>query len=187
MTEKPLHSIEFVKAVKDQDRVVIEEFSSRLIPRIIEYLMITLKANKFLAEECSHHAFSVLLDRINAGELNEKSSVVSYAITTARNEYFRMIKSEIREETAILQEQYYVDAEEQIQLLVDQDRERALNHCVQQLDLKSRDFINYILQHPDYSMLKVGKVFDISPEAARTRKSRILAILSDCVAKKMGK
>ena len=187
MTEKPLHSIEFVKAVKNQDRKVIEDFSSRLIPRIIEYLMITLKANKFLAEECSHHAFSVLLDRIDSDELNEKSSVVSYAITTARNEYFRMIKSEIREETAILQEQYYVEVEEQIQLLVDQDREKALKKCLEQLDSKSRDFIKYILQHPDYSMLKVGKIFGISPEASRTRKSRILAILSDCVGRKIGK
>lgn len=187
MSEKPLHSIEFVKAVKSGDKVVIEEFASRVIPRVIEYLMVTLNANKFLAEECSHHAFSVVLDRINSNTLDASVSVISYTITTARNEYFRMLRNEFREGAAIFQEQYYLDSEEQIDQLIDAERERVLALCLKNLDPKSRDFIEYIIAHPDYSMMKIGKIFSISPENARTRKSRIIAQLSECIEKKLNK
>lgn len=187
MSDKPLHSIEFVKAVKNGEKPVIEEFASRVIPRIIEYLMVTLNANKFLAEECAHHAFSVVLDRINNDSLDSKTSIISYTITTARNEYFRMIKNEFREGAAIFQEQYFLDSEEQIEQLIDEEREKILLKCLKSLDPKSKDYIEYIMAHPEYSMMKIGKIFSISPENARTRKSRIISQLSDCVEKKLNK
>ncbi|HAC14692.1 MAG TPA: sigma-70 family RNA polymerase sigma factor [Bacteroidetes bacterium] len=187
MSEKPLHSIEFVKAVKNGNNTVIEEFASRVIPRIIEYLMVTLNANRFLAEECTHHAFSVVLERINKDSLDSSTSIVSYTMTTARNEYFRMIKNEFREGAAIFQEQYFLESEEQIDHLIDKEREKILQKCLGSLDVKSRDFIEYLIAHPEYSMMKIGKIFSISPENARTRKSRIVSQLSECVEKKLNK
>lgn len=163
----------------------MDDFASRVIPRIIEYLMVTLKANKFLAEECAHQAFSIVLDRISNNNLDQNSSIVSYLLITARNEYFRLIKSEIREGSAILTEQYFLEPEEQIELLTDQEREKALESCLQSLNSNSRDFIEYVIRHPEYSMLKIAKIFGISPENARTRKSRIIAQLNECVSKKM--
>lgn len=187
MSDQPLHSIEFVKAVKNGDKPVIEQFTARVIPRIIEYLMVTLNANKFLAEECTHHAFSVVLDRIINDSLDASTSIVSYTMTTARNEYFRMIKNEFREGTAIFQEQYFLDSEEQIEKLIDEEREKILQKCLKSLDVKSRDFIEYLIAHPEFSMMKIGKIFSISPENARTRKSRIISQLSDCIEKKLNK
>jgi RNA polymerase sigma factor (sigma-70 family) len=184
LSDKPLHSIEFVKAVQENDRKVIEEYSAYVVPKIIEYLMVTLKANKFHAEECSHHAFSVVLNRVTSNSLDESTSILAYMITTARNEYFRMIKNESREGGAVFQEQLFLEAEEQLDLLIDQDKERILQSCLKSLDSKSRDFIEFLLRHPDYSLLKVGKVFNISPENARTRKSRIIASLSECIKRK---
>jgi RNA polymerase sigma factor (sigma-70 family) len=185
LSDKPIHSIEFVKAVQQNDRKAIEDYSTYVVPKIIEYLMVTLKSNKFHAEECSHHAFSVVLNRITSNSMDENASILAYMITTARNEYFRMIKSETREGGAVFQEQLFLEAEDQLDLLIDQDKERILQNCIQSLDNKSRDFIEFLLRHPEYSLLKVGKVFNISPENARTRKSRIIATLNDCIKKKI--
>lgn len=147
--------------------------------------MITLKANRFLAEECSHHAFSVVLNRITTNTLDEYTSILAYMITTARNEYFRMIKNESREGSAVFHEQLFLESEEQIELLIDQDREKILKSCLKSLDTKSRDFIEYLMKHPEYSLLKISKIFKISPENARTRKSRVIAALNECVKRKL--
>lgn len=187
MSDKELHSIEFTKAVLNNDTIVIEDYSGKIVPMVTEYLMVTLKANKFHAEECAHHAFSIVLDRIQNQLLGESSSVVSYMITTARNEYFRILKSEIREGTAILQEQYYQDNEEQLEALFESERLEALEKCLGKLDQKSRDFIEYVMKHPEYSMLKIGKIFNISPVNARTRKSRIVSQLNSCIDKKLNR
>lgn len=185
MSEKPKHSIDFVKAIQENDRKAIEDYSAYVVPKIIEYLMVTLNAIKFHAEECSHHAFSVVLNRITSSSLNENSSILAYMITTARNEYFRMIKNESSKGGAVFQEQFFLDAEEQLDLLIDQDRERNLQNCINSLDSKSKDFIEYLLRHPDYSLLKVGMTFNISPENARTLKSSIIASLNECIKKKI--
>jgi RNA polymerase sigma factor (sigma-70 family) len=187
LTDKPLHTIAFVKAVKTENRAVIEDYSARVVPMVTEYLMVALKANKFHAEECSHHAFSVVLDRIKNNSIDDQTSVVSYLVTTARNQYFNMLKNEIREGSAILQEQYYQDSEEQIQSLLDEERTKILEQCLGNLDEKARVYIQYVMKHSDYSMLKIGKIFGISPENARTKKSRIVRQLSDCVRKKLNR
>lgn len=149
--------------------------------------MVTLNATKFHAEECAHHAFSIVLDRIHNNLIGESASIISYTITTARNEYFKILKSEIREGAAILQEQYYQSTEEQLEVLFEKERIEALEKCLNNLDQKSRDFIEYVMHHPEYSMLKVGKVFNISPVNARTRKSRIISLLNTCVDKKLNR
>jgi RNA polymerase sigma factor (sigma-70 family) len=187
LSEKPLHSVEFTKAVLSNDKNIIEDYSGRIVPKVMEYLMITLNANRFHAEECAHQAFSIVLERINNRLIDDSASIVSYMITTARNEYFKMLKSEIREGAAILQEQYYQDTEEQLEALLDAERTQVLAKCFDNLETKSRDFIEYVIRHPEYSMLKVGKIFNISPENARTRKSRIISQLSDCVSRKLNR
>jgi RNA polymerase sigma factor (sigma-70 family) len=185
LSEKTLHTIEFAKAVLNNDKVVIEDYARRAVPMVTDYLMVTLKANKFHAEECAHQSFSIVLDRIQNNLIDENASVISYMITTARNEYFKMLKNEIREGTAILQEQYYQDVEEQLEVLFESERQKALEKCLNSLDQKSKDFIEYVMMHPEYSMLKVGKIFNISPINARTRKSRIISQLNSCIQKKI--
>lgn len=187
MSDKPLHTIEFTKAVLNDEKLIVEDYSSRIIPMVTEYLMVTLKANKFHAEECAHQAFSIVLDRIQNNLIGESASIVSYTITTARNEYFKVLKNEIREGTAILQEQYYQDIEEQLEALFESERNEALEKCLNSLDQKSKDFIYYVMKHPEYSMLKIGKIFNISPVNARTRKSRIISQLNNCIDKKLNR
>lgn len=187
MSDKALHTIEFTKAVQNNEKVVIEDYSGRIVPMVTEYLMVTLNATKFHAEECAHQAFSVVLDRIQNNLIGESASIISYTMTTARNEYFKILKNEIREGAAILQEQYYQDTEEQLEALFEKERFEALEKCLNSLDKKSKDFIEYVMNHPEYSMLKIGKIFNISPVNARTRKSRIISQLNKCVDKKLSR
>ncbi len=184
MADNSLHTIKFVKAVKEDDKVSIDEFSRLVIPRLIEYLMTVVKANRFHAEECAHQAFSVVLDRIIKDQIGEDVGVLAYMLATARNEYFATLKKESREGSAVFQEQYLVAPAEQIENLLDMDRKAILQQCIRLLDPKSRDFIEYIIQNPDSSMLKISRVFNISPENARTKKSRIVHELTECFKKK---
>lgn len=146
----------------------------------MEYLRVTVKANHFHAEECAQHAVATVLERISRGNYEHDMNVMAYLLVSARNEYFAIIKRENREGSAVFHEMFFAEAEEQIILLADKDRERTLRKCLELLPAENRDFIIYLMQNPELSIIRISKIFNISPMNARTRKSRIITKLSDC-------
>lgn len=184
MRETTPHTIKFIEAVKANDREALDAFSKDIIPRLKEYLKITVVANEHMAGECAHQAFAVVLDRVIKLNIDEGVNIIGYMLISARNEYFTMLRKESREGSAVFKEQLISEPEEQIELLVEHEREKIMQKCIEELDSKSRELIQYMFKHPDASFLKMSKVFKISPQNVRTRKSRSIRALAQCFKRK---
>lgn len=175
---------EIVKAILQDDHPVLDGFTRAVLPQIREYLGITVRSNPYMAEECAQQALFALIDRVKSGHYDESTNVIGYLLISARNEYFKMVKKEMREGGLVLEEQHMTDPAEQHRRLVDKEREDILRRCMDLLDAPNRAFIEFYLEQPDASYLVVSKLFKISPVLVRVRKSRILSRLHACYKKK---
>lgn len=178
------HNQDFRRAIEERDKAQIDEYVSDMVPRLTEYLRITFGANLNVARECVQQAFVTVLERIAADSMTEDTNITAYLMIIARNEYFAHLKNEHRSGSAVFQEMFYTEPPEQIQALMDEDRQRILNLCLETLDTRSRELIAYMFKRPEASLLKISKVFGISPVNVRTRKSRIVNKLAECYQKK---
>lgn len=178
------HTKDFINAVENRDKGLIDRYVTDMVPRLTEYLVITFGANLSIARECVQQAFVTVLERIAAKTLSPDTNVTAYLMIVARNEYFACLKREQRSGSAVFQEMFYTEPAQQLEALIDEDRQRILDFCLETLDARSRELIAYMFKRPDASLLKISKVFGISPINARTRKSRIISKLADCYQKK---
>ena len=177
-------SDEIVRAILQDDHPVLDAFTRVILPQIKEYLSITVRSNAYLAEECAQQALFAMIDRVKSGHYDESTNVIGYLMISARNEFFKTVKKEMREGGMVLEEQYMTDPAEQYTRLVDKEREDILRKCLDLLDVPNRTFIQYYMDQPDASYLTVSKLFKISPILVRVRKSRLLARLHTCYKKK---
>lgn len=79
----------------------------------------------------------------------------------------------------------YVPVEEQVDLLVTEERKKALQACMAGLDDSSREFILYWLEHPEARSGAVARHFNISVNNVWIRRHRIVKKLSECIQKKI--
>ena len=157
------------------------------MPRLIDYLMIRMGANRYDAEECVHHVFEdVYIKILDEKILNEKL-IFKYLINSARNQYLKVIRYDQRNVWDDDEMHNIVEPASQFDNLLDQDRQRVLRNCLDKLDEKSRDFISFFLINPDVSNQEVAKRFGISHANVRTRKSRLLHALNKCFKKNFNK
>lgn len=178
------HNLDFRRAVEERNKAQIDAYVSDVMPRLVEYLMITFGADQVVARECVQQAFVSVLERIAAGTVADDANLTAYLMIIARNEYFAHLKNEHRSGSAVFQEMFYTEPAQQIEALIDEERQRILAWCLDTLDSRSRELISYVFKRPDASLLKVSKVFGVSPVNIRTRKSRIISKLADCYQKK---
>jgi len=76
------------------------------------------------------------------------------------------------------------DPAEQFQNLMDKDRQRILEACLDELREKSRTFIEYFIDKPDATTKEASAHFDLTGANVRTKKSRILSRLHHCFKRK---
>jgi len=184
LKEASAHTMDFRRAVLQGDKELIDRFVSDMVPRLTEYLVITFGANLDLARECVQQSFVLVLERIVSRTLTDDTNVASYLMVIARNEYFACLKREQRNSSAVFQEMFYNEPADQLEALIEEDRQRILKLCLETLDERSRDLIGYMFKRPEASLVRISKVFGISPLNVRTRKSRIINRLADCYEKK---
>jgi RNA polymerase sigma factor (sigma-70 family) len=152
-----------------------------LMPKLVNYLQITMRADENIARECVQQAFLNVYERIVEDKINDPKSLMSYMMQACRNEFLtqrRYNKRFIDQEAG---EPDCVEAAPQIDNLVEKERKKLLRDSLQKLDRSSREFILYYLENPGVSSKQVGRRFGISPENARIRKLRIIRRLHDMV------
>lgn len=71
-----------------------------------------------------------------------------------------------------------------MQNLLDKERQRILEECLDELKEKSKKFIKYFIDKPDSTTEEASAEFDLSGANVRTRKSRILSRLHHCYKRK---
>jgi len=177
---------ELVEAIQNGDDLTANRLLEELMPRIVDYLVVTMKADRNEARECTQEVFTEVYDRIRKDKIREHKYIFRYITLSVKNEYVRYKKYQHRFATP---DEAYDQAEpaEQIQNLMDEERMQQLEECLYELDRESRSLIQYMLKHPDKSSKEYADHFNISSGNVRIRKSRILNVLHHCYKRKSSK
>lgn len=184
MTKTRVDYSELVLALQEGDDAKAAELLSELIPRLEDYLVVAMSADENAAQECVQQAFLDVFEQIRQDKIKESKYIFSYLIKSCRHEYLRYAKRQHRfkyEEEA-LNELY--EPEEQVKNLLDKERQRILKECLEELQEKSKKFIEYFIDKPDATTDEAVEEFGLSGANVRTRKSRILSRLHHCYKRK---
>ncbi len=172
-----------VTALKEDDTKEANKFLEALRPRLMAFLRIHMNASQADAEDCAQDSLLTSIEVIKSDRLNDPEQVVSYILSTCRNNYLKMQKKQREtslEEVSKRQQQ----KPNQLQSLLDKEQERLLEWCLNQLKEKYQEFMQYWFDHPDAHAKKVASHFDISVNNAWTRKHRLIKKLNECYREK---
>jgi len=162
-----------VNYIQQENARQVNQLLKELIPKLVEYLQVTLAATEETAKECVQQAFLNVYERIIDGKLKDPKSLLSYMMMTSRNEYFNQYKKNKR----YVDNEHVVGSESdpasQIDRLVDQERKELLFDCIEELDDDSQMFILYFINHPDATTREASDYFDLTEANVRTKKYRI--------------
>ncbi|WP_069131780.1 RNA polymerase sigma factor [Rhodohalobacter halophilus] len=149
------------------------ELVKEMIPKLVEYLRVTVAATEDVARECVQQAFLNVYERIVEDKLNDPKSLLSYMMMTARNEFF----NQYRKNGRLVNNEYVTSSvsepAEQVDRLIDRERMELLFECIEELDDDSQMFILYFINHPDATTKEASGYFELSESNVRTKKYRI--------------
>lgn len=185
MNTSRLDYSELVFALQENKDGKANELLEELLPRLKDYLKVTMNATERDAEECIHQAFLNVYEQIMQDNIRKEKYIFSYLIRACRHEYIRYTKHQHRFNSPIDDNpEHLVEPAEQITNLLDEDRQRILSECLDELEEKSRTFIEYFFRNPDSTTKQASRHFKISGANVRTKKSRIISRLHHCFKRK---
>lgn len=185
MSNSKVDYSELVYALQQQKEGKANELLEELLSRLKDYLMVVLGADEKDAEECVQEAFVKVYEQIKKDNIQQEKYIFSYMIRACRHEYFRYSKQQHRFNNPVENHQeHLVDPAEQFQNLMDEDRQKILEACLNELRAKSRKLIEYFIDKPDATTKEASAHFDISGANVRTKKSRIISRLHHCFKRK---
>lgn len=174
---------DLAQAIKENDTAKVNSYLESLIPRLMRFLMIHMNADKTDAEDCAQETLFLTFEAVKEDRLNNPERILTYMLTTCRNNYLKMQQK--------MKEQNYEEVPEtsynkpgQLTSLLDEERKRLLEQCMDQLKEEYREFMEYWFTFPDAEAEKVAEHFDISVSNTWTRKHRIIKQLNECYEKK---
>lgn len=176
---------ELVDAVVNKDDDRCNEILSELRPVIIRFLSVHYSASHEDAEDCTQNTLMIALEKIRNHQLSKPESILSYLFTTAKRELLNMNRyyKEMPAEDGFLNG---IQSPEQLMRLIDKEKYELLQLCVEEMDDKSREFIQYCMEYPGHSASLIADHFSVSVGSVWTRKHRIIKKLQQCISKKTG-
>ena len=161
------------------------ELLKEVIPKLIEYLRVTMRAEETAAYESVHQAYLAVHERIMDDKIRDHKSILGYMMQASRNAFLNLKANEKRYRHQLLSDNDIAEPALQVEELIDEERMEILQICINELDEYSQEFINYYIDNPGVGSKQVADYFDISEANARTKKSRNIVILSDMYKQKL--
>jgi len=173
-----------IDAILRDDREAVDFLSADLMKRVILYLKIRMGAPESIAEECAYQAFSDVFEMIRNDRISDRKSIFKYFLTASRNEYLRFKKIEQRSDLdPSYSENFIPEPAQQLQKLIDEERQKLLKKCLQKLSEDNRNFILTFFSSTSVNLLEISEKFSFSYAKTRTLKTRIMQELQKCVEK----
>jgi len=172
-----------VTALKENKTREVNELIEALRPRLMAFLRVHMNASEADAEDCAQDSLLSSIEIIKEGRLKDPDQLVSYILSTCKNNYLKMKKKQRAESVDEIPEEHQ-HSPGQLQSLLDEEKERLLELCLNQLKEEYQRFMQYWFDHPDSHTKKVAAEFDISINNAWTRKHRLIKKLNECYQKK---
>lgn len=165
---------ELVDTLNSGDKKKSAALLREVIPRLEEYLQVTLNSEVNTAKECVQQALLNVYEQIKKDNIKEPRFIFSYLMRACRNEYINYKRSRGRYVNGESTFQHMVEPATQIENLIDEERQRLLKECVSELEEDSREFIQYFLDNPDASTKEASRHFKLTEANVRTKKSRLI-------------
>lgn len=186
---------EIIEALQQNKEGEVNDLLEELTFRLRDYMRVVLDASQDDSEECAQRALTIAYEQIIQGNIKDEKRIFAYLINVCRNEYFTLKKESRRLESIDNHdyeqqdnyEGHFVDPGDQVQNLMDEDRQKILEVCLDNLKEEYREFIEYLMERPSITTEDASKYFGISEASMRTRKSRILKRLHYCFQRKWNK
>lgn len=186
---------EIIDALQQNREGEVNDLLEELTFRLRDYMRVVLDANQDDREECVQRALTIAYEQIIQGNIKDEKRIFAYLINVCRNEYFTLKRESRRLESLDnhdYEEQdnyegHFVDSGDQVQNLMDEDRQKILEVCLDNLKEEYREFIEYLMERPNITTEDASEHFGISQASMRTRKSRILKRLHYCFQRKWNK
>ncbi len=177
---------ELVQAIEQNDRPATNRILKKITPRLIRFLRIHMDAKRQDAEDCAQLALLKAFEAINDGSIRNTDRILSFLLTSCKNNYLNLIK---KDKNYSLDDVSFDQSRKPRQLLsmLDEERRRILELCLQQLSESYKVFIDFWFTYPDTDAKAAATRFDMSVNNIWTRKHRILKKLNNCYQNKIEK
>lgn len=169
-----------VDAVQRDDEETIRLIIDDMRPRLVMYLVVRMKADKYNAEECVQQSFVDVLQRIRDGYIKDENMIYVYLIKAVKHEYLKFLKKDQKMASDEVHLKTMSEPAAQYLGLMDKERQRILKECLEQLKERNRKLIQYYFTDPEANDLGASAKFDLSHANVRTLKSRIINRLHQC-------
>lgn len=176
---------ELVTALQENDSSKVNELIEAFTPRLMAFLRVHMNADHADAQDCVQETLLITVETIQEDKLRDPKQITAFMLSTCRNTYLKMQAKNREYAYENLPERHY--AATQLEYLLEEERGRLLQWCLEQLNKKYQDFIQYWFDHPDEQAVTVAEHFDITVNNAWTRKHRIIKKLNECYQKKSKK
>lgn len=186
MEQENISSKEFYELITSANTSEVNRISDLFIQRMALYLVSVMKANEETARDCAQQAFEKVYTKIVEGAISDINDIFGYLIRSARNEYLMILrkdKVEVPSEYSYFSEIIGSTGDEVVGSIYSEEREKLLQYCIEQLKKGKRTFFLQVLKFINEKDKNVAKKLNMSHGNFRTRKSRVIDALRDCVKK----
>jgi len=189
LSEAKLTSTHFAGLIRENKTAELNRVSELLCERMSLFLRSVYKAPPQQAGDCAQNAFEKVYTGIKNGDITDLDNVFGYCINAVKNEYLMVRRKESWNKEFDAEEaedEGYIQPPDIFDVLSDNEREKALKSCVDQLKDKRRDLFLRILSLINTPEKEAAAKLGMSHAQYRTQKSRIVSVLRDCVSQKLG-
>jgi RNA polymerase sigma factor (sigma-70 family) len=176
----------FVIAIQDDDQESLKEFYEILTKILFKFLMVRMDSEVEDARDSAQNAIMFAVEKIKNGELEHPDRIINYLFTTAKHDYLKH-QNKRKETNYEVPPESYSEEPDQLENILDKERQGILKRCFKELKAKQLEYISYWFSNPDSETVVVADHFGISVNNAWTKKHRIIQVLNECVQKKINK
>lgn len=154
------------------------------------YIRSVLGAEFEAAKDCAQEAFGKVYSKIIERDHEAMEDVYGYMIRSARNEYLMKVRKEKYEvpiDEAKYREKPVEPEMDAIEVLSSEDHQKMLSNCIDKLKKKQRKFFKAVLKNINKDDRVTSDTLGISYGSFRTRKSRVIDALRECIADLKGR
>jgi len=176
----------FYDLIKSGNSSEINRVSRIMVSRMALYLKSVMRVDDDLANDCAQQVFEKVYEKILENSLTDIDDIFGYLIRSVKNEYLmslRRDKFEVPSDHAKFIPVRDTTAENVLDVLYDKEREKQLEKCIRELKVKNRTFFKKVLENINEKDKDAAKLIGMSYANFRTKKSRIIDALRECVKK----
>lgn len=186
MEQKNISSKEFYELITSANTSEVNRISNLFIQRMALYLSSVMKANDETAKDCAQQAFEKVYTKIVEESITDINDVFGYLIRSARNEYLMILRKD-KDKVEVPSEYSYFSGiigttgDDVVGSIYSEEKEKLLEYCISKLKKRKRTFFLQVLKFINEKDKDVAEKLNMSHGNFRTRKSRVIDVLRECV------